>query len=168
MTCRLQEIQCLDLWEEDQILNDDYHRSLSDTSMSSNTNNSHSHGVKEYLNSDNNSYLCGSKFRITQSDVNNLWHTHKHHIQEICTDECKHIGLYNPWSNTSFHNDILKQLTERIDSDAEKDDRLKTNSIIICSECKIPSNRYNNTTHDILRAHPHYRPGQNLDNSKEI
>ena len=167
MTCSLQEIQCLDLWEEDQILNDNYHRSLSDTSMSSNTTNTLSHGVKEYLNSDNNSYLCGSKFRITRSDTNNLWHTHINHFQENCTNECKHIGLYHLWSNTSFHNDILKQLTERIDLDAEDDDRLKTNSIIICSECKIPSNRYNNTTHDILQAHPHYRPGQNLDNSKE-
>ena len=55
-----------------------------------------------------------------------------------------------------------------MDSDAEKDDRLKTNRIIIWSKCNIPSNRYNNTTHDILRDHLHYRPGQNLDNSKEM
>ena len=65
MTCCIQEIQCLNLWEEDQILNDNYHRSLSDTSISGNTTNALNHDVKEYLNSDNNSYLCGSKFRIT-------------------------------------------------------------------------------------------------------
>ena len=69
MTCRLQEIQCLDLWEDDQILNDDNHRSLSDMSMSDNTNTALNHSVKEYLNIDNNSYLCSSKFRIIQSDI---------------------------------------------------------------------------------------------------
>ena len=81
MTCRLQEIQCLDMWEEDQILSDDNHRSLSDTSMSDNTNNAINLSIKEYLNIDNNSYLCGSKFRIIQSYINNLWHTHKNHSQ---------------------------------------------------------------------------------------
>ena len=131
------------------------------------TTNEINNTVNEYLNTDNDSYLCGSKFKIVRSHICNHWHTHVNHCQEVCTDDCRNIGLFHPWNNSSFYNDILKQLTEEIDSDAAQDNSLKTNSIVICSECKIPSNRYDNTAYDILRAHPHYRPGQNLDNSSE-
>ena len=54
-----------------------------------------------------------------------------------------------------------------MDAHAENDESLKTNSIIICSECQIPSNRHDSTAHDILRAHPHYKPGQYLDKNDE-
>ena len=52
-----------------------------------------------------------------------------------------------------------------IDEDAEADPSFKTNSITICSECKVPSNRYDNTVYDILRAHPHCRPGHYHENN---
>ena len=78
-------------------------------------------------------------------------------MQDYYTEECQSIGLYHPWNNNTFFNNLLKQLTEEIDKDAEQDKSLKTNNIIICSECKVPSNRHDNTAYDIIRSHPNYK-----------
>ena len=163
---RLQEQICLDLWEDDLNLNNIHHSSNNQSSAP--TGNTPTNNTRDYLNRENNSFLCGSKFRIVRSVECNQWHTHANHCQEKCTTACQNIGLYHPWSNSTFYNDLLKQLTDEIDSDAEQDESLKTINILICSECKIPSNRYDNTAHDIIRAHPRYKAGQQLDNNSEI
>ena len=166
LTNRLQEKICLDLWVDDQNMKNNH---LSSNNQSSGpTINEPTNNAKEYLNEENNSFLCGSKFRIVRSSEYNQWHTHVNHHQEKCTNTCQNIGLYHPWSNSKFYNDLLKQLTDEIDNDTEKDDSLKTISIVICSECKIPSNRYDNTAYDIIRAHPNYKPRQHLDNNSEM
>ena len=66
--------------------------------------------------------------------------------------------MFHPWNDNDFYNGLLKKLTDEIDSDAEQDSSLKTNCIIVCSECKVPSNRYNTTASDIIRAHSNYQP----------
>ena len=67
-------------------------------------------------------------------------------------------------TNPPWDRKILHPMIEHL---AEQTTDFKTNSITICSECKVPSNRYNNTAYDILRAHPHYRPGHYLENNKD-
>ena len=89
------------------------------------------------------------------------------HRQSCCTQACQNISLYHPWCNNSVYNNGIVQLTETIDVHLDEDDILKINCIIICSECKIPSNRHDSTGHNILRAHPHYKPGQFLDKNDE-
>ena len=69
--------------------------------------------------------------------------------------------------NNSFHNGLLRKLTDEIDSDIQQNSSLHTQCITICSECKVPSNRHDNTARDIIRAHPNYRSGDKLDNSKD-
>ena len=56
-------------------------------------------------------------------------------------------------------------MTTEIDSDCENNEDLKTQKIVVFSECKVPSSRHNNTAYDIIRAHPNYRPGHNIDHS---
>ena len=67
------------------------------------------------------------------------------HEQSCCTQACQDIGLYHPWRNNRFYNNVLVKLTDTIDAHFEEDESLKTNCIIICSECKIPSNRHDST-----------------------
>ena len=104
LTSCLHELQCLDLWEEDQIVED----STDEPSPRSNNCNI---SFNQFLNTNNNSFLCGSKFKIVRSEPCNIWHTHHNHADNICTEKCKTIGLYHPWSNTQFYNDLLKKLT---------------------------------------------------------
>ena len=93
LTSRLHELQCLDLWEEDQIVEDS-------TDEPSPRSNNYNIPFNQFLNTDNNSFLCGSKFKIVRSELCNIWHTHHNHSDNICTEKCKTIGLYHPWSNT--------------------------------------------------------------------
>ena len=147
LTVRLLENQCLQSWEEDVKLRTMYSSTGIPTTLP--TEPDTNSNKKEYFNEDNQSYLCGSKFKIVKSEIYNHWHTHANHHQNNCTDECGNVGLYYPWINNSFYNDLPKQLTQEIDSDAEQDDSLKTTCIRICSECKISSNRHNNTAYDM-------------------
>ena len=169
LTCRLKEVQCLDVWEEDnEIFNEfpNQHRNNNETDDCE--MNDETHNVnREYYDHEQNFFLCGSKFKVVRSEVCNRWHTHKNHEQSCCSQSCQNIPLYHPWCNNNFYNKVLANLTETMDAHAENDESLKTNSIIICSECQIPSNRHDSTAHDILRAHPHYKPGQYLDKNDE-
>ena len=96
-----------------------------------------------------------------KSPITNHWHTHENINQKSCTPSCLNKKLYHPWANNDFYNSLLKQLTTTMDEDADDDENLRTNDIVICSECKVPSNRHDETAVDIIRAHPNFKPGNN-------
>ena len=130
------------------------------------TNTQRKNSCKDYFNDEYNFFLCESKFRIVRYNICNCWHTHVNH-RELCrTQACHNIILYHPWYNNSFYNNLLNQLTKIIDEHSVEDDTLNTNCIIICSECKIPSNRHDSTEHNIFRDHPNYKPGQYWDKNE--
>lgn len=167
LSLRLQEAQWLDLWEEDFKINSEDTLSNSTVSEQPFLHQVNNYFYRDYYNNENNSYLCGSKFKVVQTQECPFWHTHINQNQKYCNNACREKGLYHPWCNTPFYNDLLCKLTNEIDNDAEQNKSLRTKSIIICSECKVPSNRHCNNAYDIIRAHPNYRPGGNLNISSD-
>ena len=72
LTCCLKEIQCLALWEEDEdIYNDLLKDKPENDEEICDANTQRNNSCKDYFNDDNQSFLCGSKFKIVRSDICN-------------------------------------------------------------------------------------------------
>ena len=100
-----------------------------------------------------------------KSQYSNRWHTQykKSSRDDYAINE--NNRLFHTWNDNDFYNGVLKFLNDEIDADAQQDPNLKKNCIILCSECKVPSNRYNKTASYFIRAHPNFR-SKNLSNDQ--
>ena len=117
LTCRLKEIQYLDLWEyNEEIYNDLLKEHTDNNKEDCETNNQTNNIDREYYNHENKSFLCGSKFKVVRSDICNCWHTHVNHEKSSGTQECQDIGLYHPWRNNILYNNVLVKLTDNFDA----------------------------------------------------